>query len=203
MTYDLYVTAGCPHGVRCEACGSEHAPLDPGSTTRFGTLQPWGVRVAAGVLCLTLCPSCAGRITRQGIAPPISDSTAGRLVVQHCGHLRISRAEMAETLTEIDRLARERLAAAVVAGTLAPDPDFLPDGVHVNGGHGVRPPFHEHVECVVCGSTMVHVDERADGRRVYAAHPSIPGEPDSANCSNTDHRIGTHRGRRPSDVRPR
>lgn len=112
--YDLYVTAHCPRGVRCESCGTEH-----------GLLQPWAVRVAKGVLCLTLCPTCAGGITRDGVAPPITDATAGRLVEQHCEHLKLSRHDMGLVLTETDQLAREALAAAAANGALAVDSDYV------------------------------------------------------------------------------
>lgn len=95
---DPYATDRCPRGVRCEACGTEH-----------GLLAPWAVRVEAGVLCLTLCPRCAGSITRDGTAPPITEATAQRLVEQHCEHLEVRRHDMGLVLTEQDaQLARER-----------------------------------------------------------------------------------------------
>jgi hypothetical protein len=194
MTINLYDTMHCPRCFRCESCG-----------TADGLLTPWAVRIRQGVLCITLCPTCIGAITREAAPVPIADRTAEKLVDQHCEHLHVSRRNMAEMLRAEDERAREAAVAAVEAGALPTDPDFLRavtatpvvdpvTKVSVNG-HGVRPPGHEHVHCSVCGDEMVHVDIRPrDGARVYAAHPSIVGEPDSVQCSNTDHVVGTHRG---------
>lgn len=44
-----------------------------------------------GVMCLTLCGRCAG----SGVVPPVSVSTAVRLVGQHCAHLGIDLDEAA------------------------------------------------------------------------------------------------------------
>ena len=69
---DLDDTSRCPHGHRCESCGTEH-----------GDLEVCAVSVAAGVLCLTLCPMCAA----SDVPPPISVGTAVRLVEQHRDHI--------------------------------------------------------------------------------------------------------------------
>lgn len=182
--FDLYATTRCPHCFRCESCGSDAGPL-----------APWAVRVAAGVLCLTLCPTCTGSITR-GTAPPITDATAEKLADQHALHLRISRYDMGLVLEEEDRLADE-LAATLVAAALPPvDPDSV--ALPATDGHDlgrVSPLFRERVECTVCGSTSVGVDTKLDGRRRYAVHPMIPGEPGSTNCPNTGHHVGSRYGR--------
>jgi hypothetical protein len=49
-----------------------------------------------GVLCLTLCPLCAG----SSVAPPVSLGTAVRLVGQHAEHLGIDLDEMAAAMQE-------------------------------------------------------------------------------------------------------
>jgi hypothetical protein len=189
----LYDVMNCPTCYRCEACG-----------TADGLLAPWAVRINHGVMCLTLCPRCLQRVTRD-VAIPVADDTAKKFVDQHCEHLKIRRHSMDLMLAEEDRQTREAAARLVESGALAPDPDFLRavtgatmvdelTRTSVNG-HGIRLPGHEHVHCSVCGDDMVHVDVRPrDGARIYAAHPSIPGEPDSVHCSNTDHVVGTHRG---------
>lgn len=78
---DLDDTARCPLGVRCESCGTEHAQLAVSTAN-----------TALGVLCLTLCPTCAA----SADTPPVSVATAARLVMQHCEHLGIDVDQMAE-----------------------------------------------------------------------------------------------------------
>jgi hypothetical protein len=73
----------CPLGHRCEACGSERDDL---LVDTAGT--------GMGVLCLTLCPPCAS----SDVAPPVSVTTAARLVLQHCEHLGIDPDQMAAAL---------------------------------------------------------------------------------------------------------
>jgi hypothetical protein len=81
---NLNDTSSCPRGSRCESCGVERDDL----------------RVCAceldriGVACLTLCPRCAG----SDVTPPVSVSTAVRLVAQHCVHLGIDLDAMAAGL---------------------------------------------------------------------------------------------------------
>ena len=82
-TIDLDDTTRCPLGHRCESCGTEHAHLEVRTA-----------RTALGVLCVTLCPRCAG----SGMAPPVSLSTAVRLVGQHAEHLGIDVDQMAAEL---------------------------------------------------------------------------------------------------------
>lgn len=81
---DLDNTAGCPVGVRCESCGTEGGPLavETASAARLG------------VMCLTLCLRCAD----SDVTPPVTVSTAARLVGQHCAHLGIDLDEMAAAL---------------------------------------------------------------------------------------------------------
>jgi hypothetical protein len=83
---DLDRTDGCPVGVRCESCGTEQGPLEV-ETASAGRL---------GVICLTLCRRCAG----SDVVPPVSVSTAIRLVGQHCAHLGIDVDVMAEVLAD-------------------------------------------------------------------------------------------------------
>ena len=86
----LHNTSGCPLGVRCEACGREGRGL--------------AVRALStdlGVMCLTLCPGCR----RSTVTPPVTLSTASRLVAQHIGHLgmtvdQVDAALIAEALRE-------------------------------------------------------------------------------------------------------
>jgi hypothetical protein len=85
---DLDNIDNCPLGVRCESCGVEVADL---AVTTAST--------PLGVLCLTLCSRCAD----ADVSPPITVSTAARLVRQHAGHLRIDLDEMAEAMGEVDR----------------------------------------------------------------------------------------------------
>lgn len=180
---DLYLTTRCPRGVRCEACGSE-----------AGLLAPWTVRINRGVFCLTLCPRCTGAVTREG-AIPVADSTARRLVEQHCQHLEINTHQMGLILAEEDRQeAAKTAAAAETAALTGAHLNYIASVVNGNGpgdGHGVYPPDHPHVYCSVCTSDMVHIQPGTDR---YAAHPMIAGEPTSAQCTNTDFPVGTHRG---------
>jgi hypothetical protein len=83
---DLDDTASCPLGVRCESCGTEGGPLavETASAARLG------------VLCLTLCRRCSA----STVAPPVSVSTAARLVGQHCAHLGIDLDEMAAAMEQ-------------------------------------------------------------------------------------------------------
>jgi hypothetical protein len=81
---DLDNTAGCPLGMRCESCGVERDDL------RLETAS--GSRL--GVMCLTLCPRCAD----SDVIPPVSVSTAARLVGQHCAHLGIDLEDMAAAM---------------------------------------------------------------------------------------------------------
>lgn len=81
---DLGNTENCPTGFRCESCGIESADLAV-ATAEMGRL---------GVACLTLCDSCAA----SDVVPPVSVSTAVRLVGQHCTHLGIDLDEMAAIL---------------------------------------------------------------------------------------------------------
>lgn len=87
-TTDLYDTAGCPLGVRCESCGAERNDLDVATA-----------RTPLGVLCLTLCPRCAA----SEMAPPVAVGTAARLVAQHCGHLGTDLDVMADLLDQEDQ----------------------------------------------------------------------------------------------------
>jgi hypothetical protein len=83
---DLDDVSGCPLGHRCEACGAE-APGLAVVTASLGAL---------GVACLTMCPRCA----QGGSPPPVTVSTAVRLVGQHCVHLGITVDHMADVLGE-------------------------------------------------------------------------------------------------------
>ena len=87
MSIGLYETSGCPLGHRCESCGAESSDLSVATAS-----------TPLGVLCLTLCPRCAG----STVAPPVSVGTAFRLVAQHCGHLGIDLDEMAAQLADED-----------------------------------------------------------------------------------------------------
>ena len=80
---DLDDTTRCPLGHRCEACGTEHAQMEVRTA-----------RTPLGVLCVTLCPRCAG----SGMAPPVAVGTAVRLVCQHAEHLGIDVDQMAEAI---------------------------------------------------------------------------------------------------------
>jgi len=81
---DLDDTSRCPRGVRCESCGTEsdHLAVETATSGRLG------------VLCLTLCRTCAA----YDELIPVSVSTAERLVAQHCGHLGITVEGMAAEL---------------------------------------------------------------------------------------------------------
>jgi hypothetical protein len=81
---DLDDTSRCPVGHRCESCGTERGDLAV-TTADLGRL---------GVACLTLCPPC----TDSNIAPPVTVSTAARLVGQHCQHLGITVDDMAAAM---------------------------------------------------------------------------------------------------------
>lgn len=72
---DLDDTSRCPLGHRCESCGIE---ASAGTTLTVAT-----VATQIGTLCLTLCDHCAG----SSEPPPITVSTAQRLVAQHADHL--------------------------------------------------------------------------------------------------------------------
>jgi hypothetical protein len=86
---DLDNTARCPVGVRCESCGTGGGPLavETASAARLG------------VMCLTLCRRCAAYDDQI----PVSVSTAGRLVGQHCAHLGIDLDEMAAAMEQAKR----------------------------------------------------------------------------------------------------
>lgn len=88
MNVDLDDTSRCPLGVRCESCGVEREDLAV-VTAELGRL---------GIACLTLCPPCSA----SDVAPPVSVSTAARLVGQHCTHLGIDLDQMAAAM-ETDR----------------------------------------------------------------------------------------------------
>ena len=81
MTLDFDDTSRCPLGVRCESCGTEHGDLAVSTAS-----------TPLGVLCLTLCPRCSAATT----APPVSVTTAARLVAQHREHLETSPDETGE-----------------------------------------------------------------------------------------------------------
>lgn len=83
MATDLFDVSCCPRGHRCESCGAvdEHLEVATADTP-------------LGILCLTVCARCAS----ARMAPPVSVSTANRLVLQHCQHLGITIEEMAEQL---------------------------------------------------------------------------------------------------------
>lgn len=85
MAVDVYATDRCPLGVRCESCGVERDDLAVATA-----------ETPLGVLCVTLCPRCAG----ADVAPPVSVGTAVRLVMQHCAHLGIDADQMAAALAE-------------------------------------------------------------------------------------------------------
>jgi hypothetical protein len=75
MRADLDDTSRCPSGDRCEGCGvTEELTVCTAST-------------GAGVMCLTLCPSC--------LPPAMAPVTAALLVGAHCEHLGIDLDEMA------------------------------------------------------------------------------------------------------------
>lgn len=78
---DLRNIEQCPVGARCESCGT--GPTGLAVTT---------ADTHAGVLCLTMCPRCAG----SGMLPRFGWPTAVRLVGQHCAHLGINVDRMAE-----------------------------------------------------------------------------------------------------------
>ena len=80
---DLDDVERCPLGHRCESCGVERADL-----------QVRTVTTPLGVMCLTLCPRCAG----SGVVPPVSLGTAVRLTAQHAEHLGIDLDEMAAAM---------------------------------------------------------------------------------------------------------
>lgn len=82
---DLDDTSRCPLGVRCEVDGAERSDL---IVATFHT--------PLGVLCLSVCPDHVA----PDVSPPISVSTASRLVAQHCAHLGIDLDRMAEILDE-------------------------------------------------------------------------------------------------------
>ena len=69
------MTTACPRGHRCESCGREH---------RLLSVQL--VQTPAGLVCVTVCPECAGPLCRGGELP-ITVDTAGRLAAQHREHL--------------------------------------------------------------------------------------------------------------------
>lgn len=69
---NLHDVSKCPVGHRCEFCGAAHPEVKV--VTRD---------LAAGVVCLTLCPSCAGFTGK----PPILPSTERRFVEQHRTHV--------------------------------------------------------------------------------------------------------------------
>lgn len=83
MSVGLYDTGACPLGHRCESCGADGEDLAVVAAS-----------TPLGVLCLTMCPRCAG----SGVAPPVAVGTAARLVGQHAVHLGIDLDEMAETM---------------------------------------------------------------------------------------------------------
>ena len=91
---ELDDTLGCPLGVRCEACGLE-----------CGGLAVRALRTDLGVLCLTLCPGCR----QSTVTPPVTVSTAARLVHQHAGHvgLTIEQADAA-LIAEVLRTTHDR-----------------------------------------------------------------------------------------------
>lgn len=67
-------TSRCPRGHRCESCGAAAGD----------DLAVFEVPTAVGLVCLTLCPTCAAS---QG-DPPITVGTAMRLRDQHEQHIR-------------------------------------------------------------------------------------------------------------------
>lgn len=79
MSADLNDTSRCPKGHRCESCGAADKRVAVKTLT-----------TPLGVLCLTLCPRCAG----SQVPPPITVGTVVRLVAQHCEHLGIDCNEM-------------------------------------------------------------------------------------------------------------
>lgn len=79
---DLDATENCPLGARCESCGIEATDLQV-QTADLGRL---------GVACFTLCPPCG----TSGVVPPVTVSTAMRLVGQHAAHLGLTLDEAAE-----------------------------------------------------------------------------------------------------------
>lgn len=84
--FDVFSTAGCPVGFRCEICGDATDGMVP--VTAITPL---------GVLCVTACPRCGD----SDMAPPVSIGTAVKLVMQHCIHLGITADEMRDALAEL------------------------------------------------------------------------------------------------------
>lgn len=76
-------TTRCPVGVRCEVDGSERPDL---IVATFATPM--------GPMCLTVCPDHA----MPEMPPPVTWSTAARLVAQHAAHIGLTIDEMNELL---------------------------------------------------------------------------------------------------------
>ncbi|GAA4554376.1 hypothetical protein [Pseudonocardia xishanensis] len=88
MSPNLDDTSRCPLGHRCESCGTAPDDLSVATAT-----------TALGVLCVTLCPSCA----RSPHSPRVTLGTAQRFVLQHAGHLGIDLDQMAAAMQEGDQ----------------------------------------------------------------------------------------------------
>lgn len=86
---DLHDTSNCPLGHRCESCGTAGEKL----TVKTAT-------TAVGILCVTLCPTCAA----SSVAPPVGLLAAVRFVAQHCMHLGVEADQMAAEIDEQDDL---------------------------------------------------------------------------------------------------
>ena len=82
---DLYNTSNCPPAAACATCGGTDG------------LHVATAITAVGLLCLTVCPGCAG----AGTLPPLPSWTVAiEMVWAHCAHLGISPDDMAELLRQ-------------------------------------------------------------------------------------------------------
>jgi fructose-1,6-bisphosphatase/inositol monophosphatase family enzyme len=72
----------CPLGVRCESCGRERDDLRR-AVVDFPRM---------GAACMTLCSACRG----SDVQPPVTISTALRLVGQHAAHIGLDLDDAAE-----------------------------------------------------------------------------------------------------------
>ena len=82
---NLHGTSNCRRQTACDACGTEQH-LDVGTCT-----------TPMGVLCLTLCPRCAGADLQ--LSPP--EATEKALI--HCEHLGIDLEQMSIAICEGSR----------------------------------------------------------------------------------------------------
>lgn len=84
---DLDDMGRCPRGDRCRACGKTD-----------GTLTVCTLDAAVGVMCMTLCDSCADAGAPFEGRSPIGWPEACDLVARHCGHLGIDLDQMAAVM---------------------------------------------------------------------------------------------------------